>query len=198
MSFGAEARVVRASRHWRWRVGLVHAVLNTLGLSCVVASLFARRNDRRGLGVALSTVGLSFATFSAWLGGALVYELGTGVTRNAFNYDLTVDEFTPVASADSLEPDKLTAAEVKAQGTSLPLVLYKHGASVYAVSGVCSHWGGPLPEGKVVDGECVECPWHGSQFDLRDGSVRQGPATVPVPAFEARVRNGQVEVRSAR
>ena len=176
------------------RVGLVHAALNTLGLSCVIASLFARRTDNRGLGVALSSLGLSIASFSAWLGGSLVYAQGIGVTRNAFQPGL--DEFQPLSiSADSLEPGKLTLAEVTVEGARLPLVVYKTGSSIYALSNVCSHWGGPLAEGKLVDGDCVECPWHASQFRLADGSVRQGPATIPQPAFEARVRDGVIEVR---
>jgi nitrite reductase/ring-hydroxylating ferredoxin subunit/uncharacterized membrane protein len=178
------------------RVGLVHALLNTFGLSCVIASLFARRNDNRPLGVALSTAGLSVASFSAWLGGSLVYVRGVGVSHNAF--EPGVDEFQPVTSADSLQPGKLTSAELNTEGGRVPLVLYKDGASIYALSNVCSHAGGPLAEGKIVDGECVECPWHASQFRLSDGSVRQGPATVPQPVFETRVVNGQVEVRRIR
>jgi nitrite reductase/ring-hydroxylating ferredoxin subunit/uncharacterized membrane protein len=178
------------------RVGLVHALLNTVGLSCVIASLFARRNDHRALGVGLSTAGLSMASFSAWLGGSLVYVRGVGVSRNAF--EPAVDEFQPVVSADSLEPGKLSYAEVDTEGGRVPLLLYKSGTAIYALSDVCSHAGGPLHEGKVVDGECVECPWHASQFHLSDGTVRHGPATVPQPLFETRVRAGQVEVRRVR
>jgi nitrite reductase/ring-hydroxylating ferredoxin subunit len=178
------------------RVGLVHALLNTLGLSCIIASLFARRNDNRALGVGLSTAGLSVASFSAWLGGSLVYVRGVGVSHNAF--EPAVDDFQPVSSADGLEPGKLTYAELSTEGGRVPLLLYKSGSSIYALSDVCSHAGGPLHEGKVVDGECVECPWHGSQFRLTDGLVRQGPATVPQPLFETRIRNGQVEVRRVR
>ena len=59
-------------------------------------------------------------------------------------------------------------------------------------------WGGPLAEGKLVDGDCVECPWHGSQFSLADGSVCQGPATAEAHVYETRIREGNVEVRPAR
>jgi nitrite reductase/ring-hydroxylating ferredoxin subunit/uncharacterized membrane protein len=178
------------------RVGLVHALLNTAGLTCVVASLFARRNDNRALGVGLSTLGLSMASFSAWLGGSLVYVQGIGVSRNAF--EPTTDQFKPVANADSVQPGKLTPAELDIDGTKVPLVLFKQGMAIHAISSVCSHLGGPLAEGKIVDGDCVECPWHASRFSLMDGSVRQGPATIPQPLFETRVQNGQVEVRRIR
>jgi nitrite reductase/ring-hydroxylating ferredoxin subunit len=178
------------------RTGLVHAALNSAGLVCMIASLFARRGNQRGIGMALSTLGLGLASFSAWLGGELVFKLGTNISRNAF--EPSVDEFQPVASADALQPGKLFGAEVKVDGATVPVVLLKKGRTIQAISGVCSHWGGPLAEGKLVGSngsECVECPWHASQFSMADGSVRQGPATMSAPVFEARVRNNQVEVR---
>jgi nitrite reductase/ring-hydroxylating ferredoxin subunit len=64
-----------------------------------------------------------------------------------------------------------------------------------AISGTCPHWGGPLAEGKLLDGAVVECPWHASRFNLQDGRVQQGPASSPVNVFETRIRNGNVEVR---
>jgi nitrite reductase/ring-hydroxylating ferredoxin subunit/uncharacterized membrane protein len=178
------------------RGGLVHALLNSGGLVCMIASLFARRADQRGLGMVLSTVGLSLSTYSAWLGGELVFRQGTGVNRTAF--EPTLDEFKAVLGADELTPGKLVGATADVDGTSVPIVLYKKGRSIMALSATCSHWGGPLAEGKVVSvngSECVECPWHASQFNLADGSVVHGPATAPQPVFEARQRNGQIEVR---
>jgi nitrite reductase/ring-hydroxylating ferredoxin subunit/uncharacterized membrane protein len=174
------------------RGGLLHAILNTAGLVCFISSLFARRANQRGVGIGLSTLGLSLTSFSAWLGGELVFRQGTGVNRTAWQPG--VDEFTPVIAADQLEPGKLVGAEIDIEGTRLPLVLLKKGRSILALSAVCSHWGGPLDEGKLV-GDCVECPWHASQFNMADGSVQQGPATAPQPVYEARVRNGTVEVR---
>jgi nitrite reductase/ring-hydroxylating ferredoxin subunit len=52
-----------------------------------------------------------------------------------------------------------------------------------------------LHEGDI-DGLGVTCPWHGSRFDLTDGSVRRGPATAPQPTYDARVRDGRIEIRS--
>ena len=109
--------------------------------------------------------------------------------------DKALAEFKAVASAESLAPGELLGAEVEIDGQKMPLVLMKKGGSVVALGATCSHWGGPLAEGKIVNDDCVECPWHGSQFSFQDGSVVQGPATAPQPVFEARVRNGQIEVR---
>jgi len=176
------------------RIGLIHALLNSAGLTCMVASLFARRANQRAMGIGLSTIGLSVTSISAWLGGELVYRLGTGVSRIAF--EPRVDEFQVVARADSLESGKLVSAELMVDGSKVALALLKQGGSVMAISGTCPHWGGPLAEGKLVgEGSVVECPWHGSQFLLVDGSVCQGPAAAPVNVFETRINNGNVEVR---
>src|SRR5207244_11150910 len=54
--------------------------------------------------------------------------------------------------------------------------LYRFAGQICALSDTCTHAGGPLHEGDI-DGLGVTCPWHGSRFDLTDGSVRRGPAT---------------------
>jgi nitrite reductase/ring-hydroxylating ferredoxin subunit len=52
-----------------------------------------------------------------------------------------------------------------------------------------------LSEGELKDGSVV-CPWHGSEFDLTDGRVINGPATQNQPYFMAREQNGQIEVKA--
>ncbi len=73
----------------------------------------------------------------------------------------------------------------------MPLLVLRRGGTVNVLSDRCSHLSGPLHEGELEDG-CVVCPWHGSTFRLADGSVRRGPATAPVPAFDTRVSSGRV------
>jgi nitrite reductase/ring-hydroxylating ferredoxin subunit len=74
-------------------------------------------------------------------------------------------------------------------------MLYRLDGITYALADHCSHAGGPLHEGEV-DGElCVTCPWHLSRFSLTDGRVEAGPASVPVPVFDVRERDGGYEVR---
>jgi nitrite reductase/ring-hydroxylating ferredoxin subunit len=72
--------------------------------------------------------------------------------------------------------------------------LLQQGEQVYAISATCPHAGGPLAEGSL-QGDVVECPWHGSRFCMRDGRVLTGPATVNAPRYEVRIRNGQIEVK---
>jgi nitrite reductase/ring-hydroxylating ferredoxin subunit len=191
---------------WRYtsgktrRLGLVHALLNGAALACYAWSWLARRAGNRGLGIGLSTAGLGAVTVSAYLGGEISYALGQGINRNAWSPEVgetgpEVDQYQVAAKADSLVDGKLGSGEITVGGTRIPLVLLKRGEQVFALNGVCAHMGGPLAEGKLVDGDCVECPWHGSRFNLRDGEVVRGPSAYPQPRFEARLRGGNVEVR---
>lgn len=175
------------------RVGLVHALLNSAALGCYLASLRARANGSYGRGMLLSTLGMALVTVSAYLGGELVYRYGLSVDRNAWRP--AVSEFQVVARASDLPEGQLVGREIELDGQRVPVVLLRKDGRVFAIGGVCAHMGGPLAEGRVVDEYCVECPWHGSRFDLRDGTVVQGPSAFSQPCYETRERDGMIEVR---
>ncbi|CAN5179480.1 non-heme iron oxygenase ferredoxin subunit [soil metagenome] len=62
-----------------------------------------------------------------------------------------------------------------------------------AVDDICSHAEASLSEGEVdVDDETIECPRHGSTFDLRSGRPRSLPATLPVPTFPVKVEGDAI------
>ena len=66
---------------------------------------------------------------------------------------------------------------------------------LHAIEDRCSHDDGPLAEGEFDAGSCtVECPRHGSLFDLRTGRPRTLPAYRPVDMFEVRVDGDQVKL----
>jgi nitrite reductase/ring-hydroxylating ferredoxin subunit/uncharacterized membrane protein len=175
------------------RIGFVHGLLNATALGLIVCSLGARASSRRGLGVGLSTLGYGLAALSGWLGGELVYMLGTGVSHTAFEPPAT--EFQVAADLAALPEGALAPGQIRVGGQDVPLVLLRRGETVMALAATCSHAGGPLAEGQLVHGDCVECPWHHSRFSMHDGRVHQGPASVPQPSFETRIVNGKVEVR---
>ncbi|MHB1777239.1 MAG: non-heme iron oxygenase ferredoxin subunit [Acidimicrobiales bacterium] len=65
----------------------------------------------------------------------------------------------------------------------------------YAVGDRCSHEDYSLAEGEVWEDEReLECPRHGSTFDLRTGEACSLPATKPVPVYEVEVTDGEVAV----
>jgi nitrite reductase/ring-hydroxylating ferredoxin subunit len=101
-------------------------------------------------------------------------------------------KYTPVLADADLPEGELRRVEVGERR----IVLARQGGHVYALEERCSHLGGPLADGMLEDG-CIQCPWHGSRFALEDGRVIEGPASIPQPCFETRVRNGRIEVRAA-
>jgi glycine betaine catabolism B len=61
----------------------------------------------------------------------------------------------------------------------------------YAIGNVCTHMGGPLAEGKLGD-YIVQCPCHGSRFDIRSGEVVRLPAKRPESTCEIKVENNNI------
>jgi nitrite reductase/ring-hydroxylating ferredoxin subunit/uncharacterized membrane protein len=170
------------------RVGLVHAIGNSVGLAMQIGSYVARRRGHRRLGVTLTMAGLGTTAGAGYLGGHLVYARGVGVNHAAFEHRPT--EWTDVADAAELQD--ASPLRVDAHGT--PVVVVKSADRLYALSATCVHAGGPLDEGELVDG-CLRCPWHASMFRLDDGRVMRGPATVDQPVWEARIQDGRLQVR---
>jgi nitrite reductase/ring-hydroxylating ferredoxin subunit len=172
------------------RVGMVHAIGNTVALGLQMASYRARRRGNRGRGAMLSLAGLGVASASGYLGGHLVFARGVGVNHVAFEY--RTSDWTDVAAADALEVDK----PLRVDAGGVAVVVVKTEAGLFALSNRCVHAGGPLDEGELVDG-CLKCPWHASMFRLEDGRATRGPATIAQPVWDVRVEAGRVEVRAA-
>lgn len=79
------------------------------------------------------------------------------------------------------------------------LLLVRSGDRVFAIGNRCTHQGASLDRGPVkISGSLatVTCPAHGSTFGLDDGKVMRGPAMRPVDAYETRVVDGAVEIRT--
>ncbi len=75
----------------------------------------------------------------------------------------------------------------------MPVVLARIKGDVFAVSGSCTHYGGPVGRG-LFDGELLKCPWHHAAFDVRTGKAVQAPALNPLPRFEVEERDGRLYV----
>jgi 3-phenylpropionate/trans-cinnamate dioxygenase ferredoxin subunit len=67
--------------------------------------------------------------------------------------------------------------------------------SLYAIEDRCSHDDGPLAEGEFDAANCtVECPRHGSLFDVTTGRPKTLPAYQPVETFDVTVEDDTVRV----
>ena len=92
-----------------------------------------------------------------------------------------------ITALDQLPRDRGVRVKVKDHR----IAMFRVEDDVYAIGDVCSHAEASLAEGEVWDG-AVECPRHGSEFDLKTGAPSSLPATAPVPTYEVSVENGTV------
>jgi len=170
------------------RVGLVHAASNAVAASMYTASLVARRRGSRGRGAALALGGAAVMGGGGYLGGHLSFARGVGVDQTAF--DPGPSDWT----AAPLDGELVVGEPKRAVVEDTPVLMVRHADGIHALHDRCSHRGCSLADGEV-EGEFVTCVCHDSQFDLRDGSIRRGPATAPQPAYDVRESDGRLEIR---
>lgn len=170
------------------RTGLIHALLNIGATALFTTSLVLRRKNERPGGRIASALGYALMAYSAHLGGSLVYEHQVGVDRTAGQE--FPKEFVPVLAESQLAENTPT----RAVHNGVPILLVRQAGQIFALAETCSHFSGPLADGKL-EGNSIVCPYHASRFSLEDGRVLDGPAVHPQPCLETRVRNEQIEVR---
>lgn len=77
----------------------------------------------------------------------------------------------------------------------LEIGVFNCGGTVYAIEDRCSHDDGPLIEGELDDQACtIECPRHGSRFDIRTGKPKTLPAYVPVDTFPVIIEDDTIKL----
>ena len=170
------------------RLGLIHGLLNVSATALFVTSLVLRKKKSRTNGHVSAVLGYAVMSVAAHLGGKMVYEYRVGVDRT--DGEAFPQDFVAVMP----ESDLTEAKPTRAEHDGVPILLVRRGDQIFAMAETCSHFSGPLSEGKLV-GDSIVCPWHGSRFALEDGRVLDGPAVHPQPCLQVRVRNGQIEIR---
>ncbi|HEV7265650.1 MAG TPA: DUF2231 domain-containing protein [Falsiroseomonas sp.] len=176
------------------RVGLVHAAANGTALALMLLSLGLRRRGRRGAGQGASAAGWACMFAGGYLGGHLVYRRRIGVDHADRSPEPR--DFAAVARLDELNEDRPRKVVLRdaEEARDVPVVLVRHRGRVHAMGARCSHLGGPLDQGWVLDGTLV-CPWHGSRYALDSAQPASGPSTCAQPRYEVRLRDGMVEIR---
>ena len=77
----------------------------------------------------------------------------------------------------------------------LEIGVFNCAGTILAIEDRCSHDDGTLAEGEVDQAACtVECPRHGSVFDLRTGKPETLPAYVPVETFPVRIEDDTIKL----
>jgi nitrite reductase/ring-hydroxylating ferredoxin subunit len=155
------------------------------------AARIGRRDSSRGpsawrLLAELAGAGLLGA--GGWLGGTLVTRNQISVDHRYANAGKWRVERLPEerlqgrrleVSVSDLEPDQMKLVLVGDRR----IVVARTGDGCVAFDDRCTHKGGPLSDGALACG-IVQCPWHGSQFDVQTGEVRRGPALAPIDTYE--------------
>jgi NADPH-dependent 2,4-dienoyl-CoA reductase/sulfur reductase-like enzyme/nitrite reductase/ring-hydroxylating ferredoxin subunit len=103
----------------------------------------------------------------------------------------------PDLAAGIAENDVPADGPLLGQANGESVLLVRNGEEIFAVGATCTHYGGPLAEGRVVDGT-IRCPWHHACFDLRTGAVLRAPAFNPLPCYEVERAGGKIRVGARR
>lgn len=174
--------------------GFLHGGLNSLVLALFIAEVVYRggATPPDKISLILSGIGVAVLLYSGWLGGILVYRNQIGVDHRSANAgkwkEVTLNRWNePVCASQDLADGQLLLVNV--EGTRVAVGRCEEG--IIAFSDHCTHKGGPLSDGALI-GCAVQCPWHGSQFDVRTGRVINGPADEKIEMYDAEVQNGQI------
>jgi nitrite reductase/ring-hydroxylating ferredoxin subunit/uncharacterized membrane protein len=177
------------------------ANLSALGLFAAARAARGRDESRPPLwSVAAEVCGTGLMAAAGWMGGTLVYRNQIAVDHryaNAGKYRLEtigperrVTEDVVDAGADAeLEVDQMKLLRIGSR--RIVLARTEHGYAAF--DDRCTHKGGPLSDGALACGT-VQCPWHGSQFDVTTGGVKQGPAEKDIRTYAVSQRDGRVFV----
>ncbi len=99
--------------------------------------------------------------------------------------------FVRIAAVEDIPAEGVRAFEHASQR----IAIYRLGDQIYATSDICSHEYAELSEGFLDVDDCtIECPLHGSRFDIRSGAVLSLPAFEPIATFPVRVEGEDILV----
>jgi nitrite reductase/ring-hydroxylating ferredoxin subunit/uncharacterized membrane protein len=146
--------------------------------------------------MAIEAVGVGLLFVGGWMGGTLVFRNQIGVDHRYAGAGRWSEERVragaePVAVArtDELAPNQMKLVHLNGQR----IVLGRTDEGWVAFDDRCPHRGASLADGALMCGT-VQCPWHGSQFDVDTGGVREGPAEKGVRTYEVVLDGGEVRL----
>jgi nitrite reductase/ring-hydroxylating ferredoxin subunit/uncharacterized membrane protein len=179
-----------------------HALANLSALGCFAAARIGARDEAPPAGwrVAAEVAGAGLLAAGGWLGGTLVYrnqiavdhryaEAGKWRVESIPASNLEKEEID-IGSSEDLQPDQMKLVRIGDRR----LVLARTDEGYVVFDDRCTHRGGPLSDGTLACG-IVQCPWHGSQFDVRTGAVRRGPAKESIGTYDVAERDGRLWLR---
>lgn len=171
-------------------------------LGAVALFALARGSRRNGTAtpatLSLGLAGAALMSAGGWMGGTLVYrnEIGVDIRHAGAGKwreeRLHAEPGRPLVAGtiDELEIDQMKLVHVEGRR----IVVARTAEGFRAFDDRCTHRGGSLAGGTLI-GNVVQCPWHGSQFDVRTGEVLRGPATTPIGVHEVEPVGAELHLR---
>lgn len=108
------------------------------------------------------------------------------IKKDNQHFDLANEGFVPVCQIDEIESSRAKIFCIERER----IAVYRFGNNLYAIHNVCKHQGGPLGEGKIIDG-CITCPWHGYQY-LPNNGHSPPPFKEKVSTYDVRIEGTKV------
>ncbi len=188
--------VLAATSHDFWLANLGHTFWKLLHMSVylayalivahVVFGVF--RSEHNLIPLLLLTLG-AISIVSLHLVAGLREVLRDHQSRGITVHDEQHSDWVDVGSVDDIKPDRAMIVQIDAQER---IAVFRQDHTVSAISNVCAHQGGPLGEGKIIDG-CVTCPWHGYQYKPECGQSPP-PYTEKIRTYDIRVEGRRILV----
>lgn len=185
--------VMAATSHDFWNANLGPGLWKAIHMSVYLGwallvghVMLGAAQDENGLAWALA-VGVSAALVIGLHLGAAAME----ARRSALARRLVSEGWLRVGAAMDI-PD--ARARIVSPPAGERIAVFRNGNNIHAISNVCRHQGGPLGEGRIVDG-CVTCPWHAFQYRPEDG-VSPPPYSERVATYRTRIEDGIVFVHA--
>ncbi len=101
-----------------------------------------------------------------------------------------MEDFVRVAATKDIPPGDRILVELD----GIRIAVFNLDGEFFAIEDVCTHDGGPLVEGEILEGGQVQCPRHGARFDIRTGQALSMPAFEPTPSYQVQVDGEDIYV----
>lgn len=176
-----------------------HALTNVSVLILFTVIYFLRNSNAIAdwVMVSLEVIGVVLMMIAGWLGGTLVYRNQIGVDIRYANagkwkevYISTPEKRIQIGNAGILEINQMMLIHLNSQR----IVVGRTETGYVAFDDRCSHKGGSLAGGAMICGT-VQCPWHGSQFDVNSGNVVAGPAKEKITTYSIENDEGELYLK---
>lgn len=173
-----------------------HALINITNLLLFSGVVYYKQagNANPIIVLVMEGIGIILLTIAGWMGGTLVYKNQIGVVNRYADSGKWSEAYVDSKSAEievaTIQDLKINQMKLVHVGNKR-IVIARSEKGFVAFDDRCTHKGGSLAGGTMICGT-VHCPWHGSLFDVHDGSVKSGPATEKISTYPVVEKDGKI------